>query len=121
MSYGRAAGVEVDDLEPLLVRALRDAGDRARALNIVSLAALYYRRALDASPQPDPETVFLHAEASAWAEGVEGGTRSLEEAVVALRAARRDDLAARTLTLLEFVLWESGSPDHRCSTVRSSS
>ena len=111
MSYGRAAGVDVDDLGPLLVRALRDAGDRARALNIVSRAALYYRRALDASPRPDPEVVFLHAETAMWAEGVEGGTLTLEEAVDALSAAGRDDLAAQMLTLLERVLWNSGKPD----------
>ncbi len=113
MSYGRAAGVDVDDLRPLLVRALRDAGDRARALNIVSRASQYYRRALDAGPeQPDPELVWLHAEASMWAEGVEGGTRTLEDACEALLAAGRNDLAARSLALLDRVLWNSGAPDH---------
>ena len=113
MSYGQAAGVDVDDLRPLLVRALRDAGDRARALNIVSRAAQYYRRALDVSAErPDPELVWLHAEAAMWAEGVEGGTRTLEEACEILLAAGRNDLAARSLALLDRVLWNSGAPDH---------
>ena len=112
MTYGAAAGVEVDNLRPRLVQALRDAGDRARALSNVSRAVAYYQRAIEASPRPpDPELLLLHAEASAWAHGVEAGTVVLEQAVAALLEAGRNELAAQALTFLERASWRSGQPD----------
>ncbi len=112
MAYGQAAGIDVDDLRPQLIRALRDAGDRARALNIVSRSVVYYSRAIEAGPEhPDPELAWLYAEASMWAEGVEGGTRPIEEACELLLAAGRNDLAAHAMTLLDRALWNAGKPD----------
>jgi hypothetical protein len=57
IAYGESAGLDVTDLRPLAVSALRDAGDRAWALNIIGRAAHFYRRALDATPdaEADPE------------------------------------------------------------------
>jgi tetratricopeptide (TPR) repeat protein len=112
MTYGAAAGLAMDDLRPRLVEALRDAGDRARALSNVSRAVAYYQRAIEASPErPDPELLLLHAEAATWAHGVEAGTAVLEEAAAALLAAGRNELAAQALTFLERALWRSGHPD----------
>jgi class 3 adenylate cyclase/tetratricopeptide (TPR) repeat protein len=112
MSYGRAAGIEVDDLRPLLARALREAGDRARSLNIVSRSAAYYRRALDEGPEEhDAELAWLYGEASMWAEGVEGGQRPLEDACTLLLAAGLNGLAAQAMTLLDRALWEAGRLD----------
>ena len=112
MSYGQAAGLEVDDLRPQLIHALRDAGDRARALNIVSRSVVYYRRAIEAGPDhPDPELAWLYAEASMWAEGVEGGTQPLEEACELLLVEGRNDLAALAMTLLDRALWNASKAD----------
>jgi class 3 adenylate cyclase/tetratricopeptide (TPR) repeat protein len=112
VSYGEAAGTEVGDLRPLLSRALREAGERADALNLKIRAASYFRRALDADPaHRDPELVFLHAQAKMWGEGVEGDpTEPLRAAVDELLAAGRTDLAAEALPLLERALWNIGQP-----------
>ncbi len=112
IEYGNAAGLEVDDLRPLLARAFREAGDRAAALNIVERAASFYRRAIEADETVgrDSELLFRYVQARVWAEGVEGGTQELEEAVEQLLADDRPELAALALTLLERRLWNAGHP-----------
>ncbi len=113
ISYGESAGLDVDDLRPLAVTALRDAGDRAWALNIVGRAARFYRRALDASPETetDPGLLFLHGRAVMWAEGVAGDpTDELTRAIDGLAARGRNEEAALAAVTLERYLWNSGTP-----------
>ena len=47
IAYGESAGIDVGDLRPRAVAALKEAGDRAWQLNIAARAAQLYRRALD--------------------------------------------------------------------------
>jgi class 3 adenylate cyclase/tetratricopeptide (TPR) repeat protein len=108
IDYGESAGLDVSDLRPLAVAALRDAGDRAWALNIVGRAARFYRRALDALPdaEPDPELLFLHGRALMWAEGVGGHpTDDLERAIEGLAACGKVELAAVAAVTLERYNW----------------
>ena len=110
ISYGEAAGIAVDDLRPLAVVALRDAGDRAWALSLVSRAAQLYGRALEASDagERDPELLFLCGQAQLWSDG---GTGALGEAIDALLAAGNRELAAMAMVLLERGRWRAGDPD----------
>ena len=110
ISYGEAAGVAIDDLRPLAVTALRDAGDRAWALSLVSRAAQLYGRALEATDaaEQDPELLFSCGQAQLWSEG---GTAVLGEAIDALLAAGNRELAAMAMVLLERGLWRAGDPD----------
>jgi tetratricopeptide (TPR) repeat protein len=54
-----AAGAQRPDVLPRAARALREAGDRAFALNAFQVAENFYRRALDLTPPPDAERAGL--------------------------------------------------------------
>jgi class 3 adenylate cyclase/tetratricopeptide (TPR) repeat protein len=55
LELGRAAGVDTDDLSAPAATALREAGDRALALNSFAAAARYYEQALELLPDDVPE------------------------------------------------------------------
>jgi class 3 adenylate cyclase/tetratricopeptide (TPR) repeat protein len=113
ISYGEAAGVDVSDLRPLAVSALRDAGDRATALNIDTRAARHYRRALELLPdgESDPELRFRYGRALMWAEGVGADpSTDLESAIDGLVAAGKQELAAIGIVTLDRYLWNAQTP-----------
>jgi class 3 adenylate cyclase/tetratricopeptide (TPR) repeat protein len=113
ISYGESAGVDVSDLRPAAVSALREAGDRAWALNILSRATSFYRRAIDAAPadEPDPELRFLYGRGMVWAEGVRGDAAAdLEAAIDGLAAVGKRELAGVAAITLERYLWNKGTP-----------
>ena len=114
IAYGEAAGTAVDDLRPLAVTALRDAGERAWGLSLVSRAVHLYDRALEmtAGAAPDPELLLLRAEAVSWSVGVETDpTPMLRETIETLLASGRRDLAAIAMVALERRLWRAGKHD----------
>jgi class 3 adenylate cyclase/tetratricopeptide (TPR) repeat protein len=106
----RAAGRDVDELATRAQGALRDAGDRAMALNALPQAESYYVEALALTADDDPDRPDLLLRC--------GRTRVLrnEEGAEELQAARAGFLAAgdreraaeAALMLLE-VAWNSGS------------
>ncbi len=113
ISYGEAAGLDVSDLSPLAVSALRDAGDRATALNIDTQAARHYRRALELLPdgESDPELRFRYGRALMWAEGAGADpSADLESAISGLIAAGKKELAAIGIVTLDRYLWNVQAP-----------
>jgi tetratricopeptide (TPR) repeat protein len=112
ISYGEATGLAVDDLRPAAVAALREAGDRAWALNVIGRATHLYGRAIDASPgEPDAELQFLHARALMFAEGIRDDARLLRQAIDGLLAAGKNELAAMALVTLDRQLWRRSAPE----------
>jgi class 3 adenylate cyclase/tetratricopeptide (TPR) repeat protein len=85
--------------------ALREAGDRAFALNAFPQAARFYDRALDLAP--DPELTFRHAHAL-YLSGAEGAAEALERA--SLEAGNRER-AAEANALLAELWWHRGSQE----------
>jgi class 3 adenylate cyclase/tetratricopeptide (TPR) repeat protein len=113
ISYGEAAGLDVSDLRPRAVAALRDAGDRATALNIDTRAARHYRRALELLPdgESDPELRFRYGRALMWAEGAGADpSGDLESAIDGLIAAGKKELAAMGIVTLDRYLWNVQAP-----------
>jgi tetratricopeptide (TPR) repeat protein len=113
ISYGASAGIAVDDLRPRAVAALRDAGDRAWALNIVSRSQRLYARALELAgdSEPNPELLFLHGRSQMWAEGVGGDpSHDLGRAIDGLAAIGENELAAMAAMTLERYFWNLQEP-----------
>ena len=74
LALARAAGVETESLEKPARRALRDAGDRAMALNAYEVALRFYEQALDLSPEsPAERAQLLFGRAKAYFLGVGEG------------------------------------------------
>lgn len=108
----RAAGREVDELATRAQVALRDAGDRAAALNALPQAERYYAEALALMPEDDPErpelllrhgrTQFLRREE---------GEHELESARDGFLAAGDRARAAEAGLMLAQISWGSGWRD----------
>ncbi|HEU0303373.1 MAG TPA: AAA family ATPase, partial [Gaiellaceae bacterium] len=112
LELGRAAGHDVSPLAPRAHAALREAGDRASALNAFSAAARFYGEALATAGRADPELLFRHAEAL-LRSGAEAATRALEDAREELIRAGASERAAETDALLAESWWHRGDRD-RC-------
>jgi tetratricopeptide (TPR) repeat protein len=109
----RAAGAESAELAARTRSVLRDAGDRAAALNAFSAAGAYYAEALELWPNDDPERpdlLFRHAEAL-YACADAGRDAALEEARDALLAAEDDERAAEVEAYLSRTAWYAGRRD----------
>jgi class 3 adenylate cyclase/tetratricopeptide (TPR) repeat protein len=110
--------------EPLAERArlaLRDAGDRARALNSFGPAARFYRHALDLWPDDaERPQLLLQLGRSLYNSG-EGGEETLEEAAEELLDAGDRAGAAEAEIMLAELAWLGGKRDlvtrHRESAV----
>jgi class 3 adenylate cyclase/tetratricopeptide (TPR) repeat protein len=110
--------------EPLAERArlaLRDAGDRARALNSFGPAARFYRHAFDLWPDdPERPQLLLLLGRSLYNSG-EGGEETLEQAAEELLDAGDRAGAAEAEIMLAELAWLSGRRDlvaqHRESAV----
>ncbi len=112
LDLGRAAGQDTGELAEPAGRALREAGDRASALNAFAAAARFYGEALSLATEVDPELSFRRAEAL-FRSGDEQSERALEEARAALVASGRNERAAEADALLAEVWWHRGERD-RC-------
>ena len=115
ISYARAADQDVETLAERGRPALRDAGDRAFALNAFPAAARYYELALELWPRDDPERpqLLLRLARARTVSGDERRERSLEQAREALLAAGHGEQAAEVDALLAEVCWYQGDRE-RC-------
>jgi predicted ATPase/class 3 adenylate cyclase len=113
LELAEAAGLPTDELvEPARV-ALKEAGDRALALNAFALAARSYDRALALWPKEDsdrPELLFRLARALN-AIGDERREQALEVARAALLENGREERAAEADALLAELWWHRGDRD----------
>jgi class 3 adenylate cyclase/tetratricopeptide (TPR) repeat protein len=113
--YARAADQDVGLLAERGRIALRDAGDRAFALNAFPAAARYYDLATELWPRDDPERpeLLLRLARAHHVSADERRERSLEDARRALLAAGRNEQAAEVDALLAEVWWHRGDRE-RC-------
>jgi class 3 adenylate cyclase/tetratricopeptide (TPR) repeat protein len=110
LDLARASGADTGELIERARLSLRDAGDRAFALNSYAAAAAQYEDALALWPQDDcdrPELLFRRAEALINA-GDERGAEAFVTARDALLAASLTERAAEAEALLAQALWYRG-------------
>jgi class 3 adenylate cyclase/tetratricopeptide (TPR) repeat protein len=105
LELSRAARQDVAALEERTVRALREAGERALALNALTQAANYYRQALTLAPG-DPELLLQHGRVLYLQD--EQGEAELTEARAGLLAANRRDAAVEATLMLADIAWKEG-------------
>jgi class 3 adenylate cyclase/tetratricopeptide (TPR) repeat protein len=110
LELARAAGGDGADLADRARLALREAGDRAFALNAFASAERYYDEALELWPEGDserPDLLFRRARALHIA-GDERRRAALEEARDAVLEAGDVEAAAETGAFLATVAWYEG-------------
>jgi class 3 adenylate cyclase/tetratricopeptide (TPR) repeat protein len=98
-----------DEVKERARRALREAGDRAFALNAFESAIDFYRSAVALTNVTDPtrpQLLFRLGRAEYQASGT--GSKTLEQAVPALVDAGDRESAAEAETLLTVIAWEAG-------------
>ncbi len=106
----RASGGDDGELAERARLALRDAGDRASALNSFPVAAAQYEDALELWPDDDerPELLFRHARALFLAYDEHRREEALEVARDALVEAGDSDRAAEAESFLAQIAWYRG-------------
>jgi class 3 adenylate cyclase/tetratricopeptide (TPR) repeat protein len=113
LALASAAGGETGDLAEHARLALRNAGDRAFALNAYVAAATYYGDALLQWPADDaerPELLFRYARALHVAAD-DRSAEALDEARDALLGAGHREAAAEAEAFLSLVWWHRGQHD----------
>ncbi|HEU5491570.1 MAG TPA: AAA family ATPase [Gaiellaceae bacterium] len=110
IEYARLSSQNVESLADRGRIALRDAGDRAIALNAFSAAARYYELGIELWPRGDPERpdLLLRLGRSFHMLGDQRQEGALENARDAAGRADRADLAAQAEALLAEVCWYRG-------------
>jgi class 3 adenylate cyclase/tetratricopeptide (TPR) repeat protein len=110
LEYGRAAGRELADLATPARLALRDAGERAYALNAFASAGRYFTEALKLWPEEDVERprLLLRLAFAQFFVGDELLDQTLEQARDALLAAEDLEGAAEAEARLSEVWWHRG-------------
>ena len=110
LDLARAAGVENDELVRRTRVALREAGDRAAALNAYEAAGRLYRRALELWPRDDAERPYvLLACGRVLSLSELGGDDALAESREALlRLGDRESAAEADLALAELTFRRDG-------------
>jgi tetratricopeptide (TPR) repeat protein len=113
LEYARAAGQDVAALEEPARLALREAGDRAAALNAFAQANRFYGAALELWPADDPERFEVLLELGRAQQQIyEPSTEeTLEAALAGMRALGRMERAATAQIALADVLWSRGETD----------
>jgi tetratricopeptide (TPR) repeat protein len=105
LELARAARQDTDELRERTVRALRDAGERALALNALAQAANYYRQALALAPG-DPELLLQYGRVLYLESGQ--GDAELTEARAGLLRAGEPERAAEASLMLADIAWHEG-------------
>jgi class 3 adenylate cyclase len=111
LELARAAGRDTGAVEQRARIALRDAGERARALNAYLAAEHFYEKALALWPPEETETradLLFRRSLAAYSGGRDGRADAIEEARAALIAAGDPDRAAETEALLAADAWMRG-------------
>jgi tetratricopeptide (TPR) repeat protein len=113
LEYARDAGQPTDDLERKARLALRDAAERAKALNNLAVAHRQYLAAFSLWPEGDPEWPALVVAAANARIGKPGDEveQALPRARDRLIAAREFDHAAFAELLMSFFYWNEGRGD----------
>jgi class 3 adenylate cyclase/tetratricopeptide (TPR) repeat protein len=112
LELARASRQPTEELANRARHALREAGDRAAALNAFDPAARSYASALELWPADDPERPrLLLSYGTMLALGQESGEEILEEAASALVELGDRELAARAELLLADSDWRAGQRD----------
>jgi class 3 adenylate cyclase/tetratricopeptide (TPR) repeat protein len=114
LDLSRASGLDDADLTDRARFALRDAGDRAFALNNYAIAASLYEDALELWPDADPayaDLLYRRARALHYGYDEERREQALEQARDALVAAGNTELAAEAESFLAYVAWDRGRGD----------
>jgi class 3 adenylate cyclase/tetratricopeptide (TPR) repeat protein len=112
LELARAGGQPTYELEDRARLALREAGDRATALNAFDAAARSYETALGLWPSGDPERPrLLLSYGTALALGAESGEEELAAAAAGLVKAGDHEHAAEAELLLADTAWRAGRRD----------
>jgi len=112
LELARAAGQEVGAFAARARVALREAGDRAAALNAHTQAANYYSAALQVVDSDDSERfALLFLRGRALFMGVGEGADELEEASAGLEASGDREGAAEAALMLGDIAWYAGQHD----------
>jgi tetratricopeptide (TPR) repeat protein len=109
LEFARASGGETQELAERARLALRDAGDRASALNAFASAVQFYGRALDLWPKNDPERphlLFRYGRARFFSE--DSGDEDLALAAEELLDAGARETAAEAQSMIGEVRWIEG-------------
>jgi class 3 adenylate cyclase len=109
----RASGGDVESLVERARLTLRDAGDRALALNARPSAARFYEAAVELWPEDDPNRPQLLFRYGSSLRHVERGGPILEDAYVELARVGDSESAAETQAMLATFAWQAGDRD-RC-------
>jgi class 3 adenylate cyclase/tetratricopeptide (TPR) repeat protein len=112
LELARATGRETAALEQRARVALRDAGDRAAALNAFAPATQFYRSALELWPEDDagyPQVLFRYGRARFFSE--DQGEESLSRAAEELLDAGDRASASEAATLVGELRWIEGDRD----------
>jgi class 3 adenylate cyclase/tetratricopeptide (TPR) repeat protein len=112
LELGRAAGQDVSTITARVRAALREAGDRALALNALPQAENYFREALMLAHPGDadhPDLLFRLGRALYLRH--EEGEDELAEARDALLARRDREAAAEAVLMLADIAWRQGRSD----------
>jgi len=112
LEFARAAGQATESLQQRARIALREAGDRATALQALPAAVRFYSDAVDLWPEGEPgahEVRFKYAHALIRAEG--RGDHLLEAALEGLAAAGNDEAVAEAEVILADRCWIRGHPE----------
>ena len=110
LEYARASGQNVEPLAERGRVVLREAGDRAFALNAFASAAGYYRLAVELWSEDDPDRpdVLLKLARAFLTTGDDRRQAALEDARDAADRAQRLDLVAQSEALLAELWWYRG-------------
>jgi class 3 adenylate cyclase/tetratricopeptide (TPR) repeat protein len=112
LDLARASREPTEELANRARHALREAGDRAAALNAFDSAARSYATALELSPSGDPDRpTLLLSYGTMLAFGQESGDEELELAASALVELGDRERAARAEILLADSDWRAGQRD----------
>src|SRR6266516_4459012 len=111
LELARSSGGQTEDLAERARLALREAGDRASALNAFEAAARSYASALELWPDDAERPKLLLSYGTVLAIGREAGTGELEEAARALVRLGDREGAARAEVFLADAAWRAAQRD----------
>jgi class 3 adenylate cyclase/tetratricopeptide (TPR) repeat protein len=112
LELARASGRDIASISNRARGALRDAGDRAAALNAHAQAERYYSEALELVPDDAPERLdLLFRRGRAAFLGTGRGRTDLEAARDGLRATGQREAAAEASLMLADIAWHEGATD----------
>ena len=114
LDFARAAGQEVEPIADRARVALREAGDRAYALNAITAAAGFYRDAIELSAGDDPERGYLlarYGRSLVLSDWRADAVSVLEEATDRLLEAGEREEAAEAVVTLGSLHWYRSERD----------